>query len=433
MTRVTLTALETEMLSGAQGPLKRLALENIVRYAEVLGAERLCEVTKATVFCGNHGYLAVCPEDEPEMIFARMNLATEERVPFDAVAECCQAQTCVAPCDWREYAPFGQSRELFDKNTAFLDIAREAGVTIAGTCAPYLNGWLPVRGEHFVTTESGVTIIGNSLWGARCNSDGIEAAFWSAICGRTPYWGRHVPENRGGTVLVEVRTPVQSMVEWDLLGHAIGRQLPVNAIPVVTGQLGRADFNILRQFLTTVAISSNCEMCLIDGYSPEIEPSLSRLTADPAAPRLTVDRSDLEASYEHICPHGDSPIGLVSLGCPHYDIAQIQHVAARLRGRKVHPKVDLMIWTPYSIKAMADENGYTRVIEEAGGRIYTSTCPGTVGDAFLGSYPGLLFDSFKQVTSTRAHTGSPVYYAGVDQCLEVAVSGQWKEEYRWNK
>jgi len=54
------------------------------------------------------------------------------------------------------------------------------------------------------------------------NADGIEAAFWSAICGRTPRWGNHVLENRVGTHLVQVETSIEDMLAWDLLGKAIG-------------------------------------------------------------------------------------------------------------------------------------------------------------------------------------------------------------------
>ncbi len=87
----------------------------------------------------------------------------------------------MSPCDQYENEPFAQSGELFKKNAEFLEQARKAGVIITGTCAPYLTGWLPVRGEHFVTTKSGVTVMGNSIWGAMGNPNGIEAAFWSAI------------------------------------------------------------------------------------------------------------------------------------------------------------------------------------------------------------------------------------------------------------
>ena len=42
---------ENRIIDGEAGKLKQVAMQNIVRYAEILGAQSLCEVTKATV-CG---------------------------------------------------------------------------------------------------------------------------------------------------------------------------------------------------------------------------------------------------------------------------------------------------------------------------------------------------------------------------------------------
>ena len=45
---VRLSAYENSLLEGKEGRLKQVCLENILRYAEILGAEELCEITKAT-------------------------------------------------------------------------------------------------------------------------------------------------------------------------------------------------------------------------------------------------------------------------------------------------------------------------------------------------------------------------------------------------
>ena len=47
----------------------------------------------------------------------------------------------------------------------------------------------------------------------RYGRDVVEAAFWSAICGRTPKWGNHLEENRGATHVVEVRAEVNSLLD----------------------------------------------------------------------------------------------------------------------------------------------------------------------------------------------------------------------------
>ena len=53
---IRLSEVERDISEGRQGRLKQVCLENIARYAEILGADELCKITKATVFCGAHNY-----------------------------------------------------------------------------------------------------------------------------------------------------------------------------------------------------------------------------------------------------------------------------------------------------------------------------------------------------------------------------------------
>ncbi len=428
-----LTDYENEVLGGAEGRLKQVSLENIVRYATILGAEELCEVTKATVFCGAHNYLSVCESNDIDTVFSRMNLAVDGTIPFDRTYENSYIQSCVCPCDQSEHESFGQTAAFFAKNAEYLEQARKAGVIIAGTCAPYLTGWLPVRGEHFVTTESSVTLMGNSLWGAMGNSDGIEAAFWSAICGRTPRWGNHVEANRAGTHLVLVEAEVDTVLEWDLLGQAVGVALPSGAIPVISGRFSSVTFQKLKQFYTTLAVSSNCEMCHIVGVTPEARTVYDAFRGKQSAGTITIDERAMVESYEAACDPGVGAIDFVSLGCPHYDIDQIKAVSRHLEGKRVPAGVNLMIWTVYPIKAMADVNGYTSIIEDAGGHIYTGSCPSSMGSVFLDSYKGQVFDSVKQAGSVRSGTEGAVYYGDWRSCLDAAVAGRWEEGHRWTR
>jgi predicted aconitase len=428
---VRLSDSEKSVLDGREGRLKQVCLQNVVRYAEILGAEELCEVTKATVFCGAHNYLGVCKSADFDEVFSRMNLAVDEVIPFNETYGNCAIQSCVSPCDQRAHEPFAQSEAFFRKNAHYLERARRAGVTIAGTCAPYLTGWLPIRGEHFVTTESGVTVMGNSIWGAMGNSDGIEAAFWSAICGRTPRWGNHIEENRAGTHVVTVSTDVRSLLEWDLLGKAIGMRLPTGGIPVIAGSFAGVTFQKLKQLCTTLAISSNCEMCHVAGYTPEARSVEDALQGSSPQGAFAVDEAAMRETYESVCKPGGGEIDFVSLGCPHYDIDQIKRAADYLEGKRIHAGVHFMIWTVYPIKAMADENGYMRTIEEAGGHIYTSTCPGTIGDVFLKRYNAFVFDSLKQAGSVRSEVDRPVYFGDAFRCIDAAVAGRWEESHRW--
>jgi cis-L-3-hydroxyproline dehydratase len=426
-----LSEYEKRVLDGREGRLKQIAMENIVRYAKVLGAKALCEVTKATVFCGAHNYLSVCKSDDIHEVFSKMNLAVDETIPFDQTHENCYVQSCVAPCDQYEFAPFGQSETFFSKNSEFIEQAKKAGVNIAGTCSPYLTGWIPIMGEHFVTTESGVTVSANSIWGAMGNSDGIEAAFWSSICGRTPKWGNHIAENRAGSHLIKVDCTVESLVDWNLLGKAVGSVMPAGGIPVLQGDFLNVTFNKLRNFCTMLAISSNCEMCHIVGYTPEARSVEDAFKGKPIPKAITINKKALEAAYESVCDFGEGDVDFVSLGCPHFDIDQIRRTADYIKGKKIHDNVNFMLWTVYPIKNMADENGYTGIIEKAGGHIYTSTCPGSIGNVFTDQYNSFVFDSLKKAGSIKSETDGNVYFGDANNCIDVAVKGKWEESDRW--
>lgn len=431
---IELTREEQEMLDGKQGRLVQVALENIVRYGEVLGAKKLCRVTKATVFCGNHHYQAICDSPDFHEVFTKMNLARNERIPFDHICPDCYAQSCVSPCDLEEYKIFGQSKEFFERNQYFLEESRKAGVTIAGTCSPYLTGWIPVRGEHFVTTESSMTTLGNSIWGACCNADGIEAAFWSAICGRTPYWGFHVPGERYGTHLFHIEADLTDEKSWDVLGAVLGKKLPRTlSTPVITGNFEGVDFVKLKQFMVSLSITSNCRMCHIVGITPEAPTVKAAFMGHPIQGEYVVKDEDITAAYHELCDAGEGKITMVSLGCPHYDVNQIKKIADYIQGKKVHPDVLFMIWTVYPIKKMAEVSGYVKVIEEAGGHIFTSSCPTTIGAGFLDPRKGQVYDSMKQSDSVRSDIleENRIYYTDPYHCVDAAVAGEWKEELKW--
>ena len=205
----------------------------------------------------------------------------------------------------------------------------------------------------------------------------------------------------------------------------MGDPLATRAVPVISGDFQGVTFQKLRQLCTTLAISSNCEMCHLAGYTPEARRVEDALRGNKPADTLVIDESALQEAYSAVCDPGEGEIDFVSLGCPHYDIDQIKRVADYLQDKRISPNVHFMLWTVYPLKAMADENGYTRIIEEADGHIYTSSCPGSIGEVFLKNYNAFVFDSLKQAGSIKLETSKPVYFGDVYSCIEAAVAGRW--------
>ncbi len=334
---IKLTAEEEAILRGDHGRLQQKALENIVLYAEALGAEELCKVTKATLGLGAQPYLNTIQSDDYNKIFSRVYMCTDEILDINnnKFSEDCFCMTCTENCDTDDYEEVGQTQDFFEKNKAFLEIARRAGVSMGSTCVPYLIGWLPLKGEHFVTTESSNAMFCNSLLGACGNPDGIEASAWSSICGRTPKWGLHCPENRYATHEFRIECKADTITDWDVIGYTIGRLLPAGGLPILTGDFAYPSTAEIKQLFATIATTSGAVMCHILGMTPEA-PTMEIATGGKGVVEtIAVTESDYRQSFDMLCDAGSSEVQMVSLGCPHYSLEEIQDVARYLRGKRL--------------------------------------------------------------------------------------------------
>lgn len=428
---VTLTEYEQKMLDGEMSPFKQRALQKIVDYANALGAEELCVVTKATVYLGFHPYLEAIDSEDYNEIFSRMVLCSDKTYQLDQFSEECFSQTCVGPCDHYCYEPVNISREVFEKNRKFLELTKDAGVNIVGSCTPYLSGWLPLRGEHFVSTESSNIVMSNSYFGACGNADGLEAAAWSAICGRTPLWGNHILENRYATHVVEIQCKSETAMDWDVIGLALGHLLTeANARPVITGEFHKPDLNRLKRFFASLSTTSGCEICHIVGSTAEAPTLEAALGGHEPKKYLTVTQEDYDHALASVCDSGSADVQLIMLGCPHYALDEIKEVAEFLKGKKVAEGVTLQIWTDMTIQQLAEVNGYAQTIRDAGAHLLNSACPLVCGrTAYDMITSGFLTDGAKQAHYIHTDLNSrncKVFFGDTKRCVEAAIKGRWE-------
>ncbi len=419
---VKLTDSEKRMLDGSEGPLKQKAMENILAYARVVEAEELCMVTKAHLFCGAHHYLEVMDSKDIDTVISEMHFCSRKRLVFDEVS--CFAQSDAEPMCPITWNKMGVTIEEAQKNQEYLKRYLDAGVHLVGSCIPYLLGFVPLMGEHYVSSESHAVLVMNSLWGACGHADGLEAGFWSAVCGRTPLWGLHIMENRKGNLLFNVKCPIETLTDWDLLGYTVGRMTPPLSIPVLASGFPRPDITILKSAFASMATTGGPELCHIVGVTPEAA-TIEQATGDQKKiEQIVVTSADIEESQSMLTDSGQEKVSFVSLGCPHYTLDQLRDVARFLKGHRIHPDVTLQIWTAPPFKEVADRCGYTTTIEEAGGLVLTGSCPLT-SEKFPRKGAGLVFDSAKQAHYIRPATKAKVFYGPMMKCLESALSGQW--------
>jgi predicted aconitase len=205
-----LTDEEKRMRDGAEGAAVAAAMDLLIRYGDALACGRLCDVRNVagTMTQPSPVKERLVREGGWDKAFAVINLDCDTDIEVPAMrVPTCQLQQGFGP-DAQGIAPYPRRNiELQAEAESFYG---RRGVNILATCTPYQVGNIPVRGEHCAWMESSAVIYANSVLGARTNCEGTASAGAASLTGKIPCWGNHRDENRYGTHLIDVRTPVDS-------------------------------------------------------------------------------------------------------------------------------------------------------------------------------------------------------------------------------
>jgi len=425
-----LTDEEQAMLDGRDGPAVQRAMDLLVRYGNALGAERLVEthnvagvVTATTPFLRDFAL----KRGGLDAVYSEFSLDSDEVVPIPP------ARTMVSHLqlgfDPAEPERMGVSEEIvtfYRKSEAY---AARLGVQMMNTCTPYQVGNIPTRGEHCAWMESSAVVYINSVLGARTNTEGRESIGAAMLTARIPYWGLHIKENRRGTHLIQLDIEVESIADWGMLGYYIG-EVVQDRIPVVDGVGRSPNLARLKHFGAAAASSGGVEMYHLVGITPEAFTLEQAFGGKRPVETLTYGLKEKRAVYERLNANARSrDVDYVMLGCPHYTIDQIWEVARLIEGRKVHENTELWIFTPRAIKSLADRNGYTKIIEEAGGRILADSCSAMSRAAPEGTRVVAL-DSAKQAHYLPAILGVEAWFGTTAECIDAACTGRWNGQFQ---
>src|ERR1700722_5721095 len=422
---------EKAMLDGAGGVAKQKAMELLVRYARALGAERFVDTQNIAGVPGSSTlFLQKYFEEHAgdggfEAVFSLYDLDAAEVMNVPATrGNCCHLQ---GGMDLEHWTELGMSREAMEHQRADeAELARHS-VRIMKTCTPYLAGNLPVRGEHCAWMESSAGVYCNSVIGARTNTEGRESTSAAMLTGKIPDWGFHRDEYRHATHLIEVQTPVESVMDWGMLGYFIGGAVE-ESIPVITGAIAQADPLRHKHFGAAAASSGGVEMYHIVGVTPEAA-NLEMVLAG-RKPLVTIQYGAAERRrvYEMLNANGRDPnVDYVMLGCPHASIEQFRQVARLLNGKTI--KTHLWMFTSRAVKTVADMSGFTKMIEDAGGLVMTDTCS-AIARAVPKGTKVVALDSAKQTHYLPAMVPVEAWFGTTEDCVNAALTGRWTGELR---
>lgn len=423
-----LTAHEQAMLDGAHGRARQKAMDLLVRYGEALGAERLVDTNNV---CGTVGASTPFLRDYGakhglDAVFSEFSLDAGEVVPIPKVdVYASHLQQGLDP----QYAEIqgipAEVVKVYRQSEAY---TARLGVQPLNTCAPYTVGNVPTRGEHCAWMESSAVVYINSVLGAKTNAEGRESAGAAMLTGKIPYWGYHIDENRLGTHLVGLDIDVRSTADWGLLGYYIG-EVVQDKVPVVTGVRSPPSLPRLKHFGAAIASSGGVEMYHLVGITPEAPTREAAFGKNRIAETFRYGRAERRRAYEQVnATAKDSEVDFVMLGCPHYTIEQIWEACRLLEGRRVHENTSLWIFTPRATKVLADQNGYTKIISDAGGYLMSDTCS-ALGRVLPKGTRVAAVDSAKQAHYLPAIMGIQCWFGSTAECIDAAVTGRWNGSF----
>ena len=396
-----LTPEEEALLAGEGGRGVQRAMEIVVALGRIYGALDLVPIASVQVSGVSYKNLG-----QAGLEFLQEWAAEGARV---------RVPTMLNPAGmdlvaWRE---LGFDADFARRQQAVIGAYATLGVQPTCTCTPYLVGYEPAYGQHLAWAESSAVSYANSILGARTNREGGPGALAAAIVGRTARYGLHLDENRQPTALVEVRCPIRSAADLGALGYWIGRRLK-NGVPFFRFRGGISRVRAWKALGAAMAASGAVALYHVEGITPE-----AGAVTVAGRPHLRVD--DLTEAYAALNGPTDR-IDLVSLGCPHASLAELEAVADYVAGRRL--RAALWITTARAIREAASTAGLVELIEAAGGRVVGDTCMVVAPVSGLG-FKTMATNSAKMALYAPSHSGLVVRFGTMEQCLEAAVRGVW--------
>ncbi|MEA1925230.1 MAG: aconitase X catalytic domain-containing protein [Candidatus Altiarchaeota archaeon] len=397
-----LTKKEKDMLQGSEGKGIQRAMEILSALGEIYNAEKLIPVESVQVSGVSFKNLG---DAGLEFLEGWAETGVKARV---------KAFLNPAGMDLKNWRELGFPKEFAVKQLRLIDVYRSMDLDITCTCTPYLAGNKPSLGEHIAWSESSAVSYANSVLGARTNRESGISALSSALTGLTPEYGFHLDANRRADYVVDVSFSFKSESDYSALGYMVGKRVG-GGIPYFRG-LSNPSKDQLKSLGAAMAASGSVAMYHVENVTPEANPELIKKDA----PVLEIN--DLAKGYAGLNSE-TSVIDLVSIGCPHASIKELEEIASMLNGERV--KTTLWITTSRYVKQKAKDSGLLDRIQDSGAVVVSDTCMVVAPVEDLG-FSSMATNSGKMAFYAPAHCGLRVRFGSLRKCINSALTGRWE-------
>ncbi len=414
---LVLEPTDLEMLNGQHGAACQFAMKLVVQYAQMLDATSLISVVGAHIDgCLYHG--------QASLDFAQHLVKLGGMV-------CVPTTLNVASLDRLHPNLYRGDTNTATQARALMDAYEALGCTPTWTCAPYQLPNRPALGEQIAWAESNAIVFANSVLGARTNRYGDFLDICAAITGRVPDVGLHQTANRRGQIVFSLEQVSPAWLEdgvlCTLLGFMVGK-IAGSSIPVLLGLPSGTTEDDLKALGATSASSGRVAMFHAVGITPEA-PSLVAALQDQAPEQtIFITDTDLQEALNRLNTLAvGAELTAISLGTPHFSLAEFARLMPLLTGWQCHPALEFLVSTNRSTLAQLEENGWLQELKRFGVQIVVDTC--TYITPILRQAGGaVMTNSGKWAHYAPANLGVTVAFGSLRDCVRSAVEGRvWRE------
>ena len=404
---------EKAMLAGEFGLVRQIAITHQIKVGEFFAAEDLVPVSQAHIMADTES-LGESGVEWLESLAQNTFEDRQVRIP-----------TITDPrgTDFTKAKQLGQTEKMVELERRVINAFVKMGVSMTDTCINYQTIMAPVFGEHLAFGDTGVVIYSNSVCGARSNFEGGPSALAAGLTGRTPRYGYHLDEHRKPTHRFKTLWTPKTLNEWGALGGLIGKKSGNYwSVPVLAGIEGHPGSDAMKHFGAAMASFGSTALFHVLGVTPEA--LQTRDLQYLHLPEVLISKEEvmgLQNSYRIA-----EEVDVVVFSAPQLSLMEMKSIAELCDGKKfIKP---LLAMTSPQVKPDADRMGYTAMIENAGGTVFSGMC-------FYQSYAReiaeangwkvLATNSAKIVNILGGYGYTPML-ASMEDCIDAAVSGRLK-------
>jgi predicted aconitase len=407
------------MLAGDRGEAAKIAMGVIVEMAQVAGATRLIDITSAHIDgCLYHGRAGLDWAEKLVRAGARVVVPTTLNV---------SSLDLLHPNFYRgDPSVATQARRLMDCYVAM-------GCSPSWTCAPYLLPNRPTFGEQIAWAESNAIAFVNSVVGARTERYGDFIDICAAVTGRVPDAGLHRAEHRRGQVLFTLDDVPRSLMEQDVffpvLGHLIGGAAGTR-VPVIDG-LQYASEDQLKALGAAAASSGAVALFHVVGITPEAPTVHEAFGGRSPEETVEVTAEAVVRARDSLTTFGGREISGVSLGAPHFSIAEFAALLPLIEDVRIHPAIEFYVSTNRFVLEEIERRAWADIITAAGIQIVVDTC--TYITPILKRPRGaVMTNSAKWAYYAPGNIEVDVVFGSTAECIRSAAAGRvWRDESLW--